>query len=233
VQSALQKIYSLSCKHFCLIHLSFVNNLSKGGGPPLFFKREIYLDRRWIKKWEPRLILKRNTVLSLYVFENLGVNVSMIACFLAISQDELDALYDEPSEIAAVLDGEYAAQIIDIDKAWHGIHFMLTENNPASSPLAHAVLGNKKIGEEDVGYGPAQGIAAGSVKQIADTLNGVSEQAFRAMFDVKAMTNSEIYPDIWDEGEESLSFLLAHFKVLQGFYADAAKAGKAVIAFLN
>ncbi|MDW5417075.1 DUF1877 family protein [Iodobacter sp. CM08] len=97
--------------------------------------------------------------------------MSMIGNFLAIPQDELDALYDESGEIAAVLDGEYAAQIIDIDKAWHGIHFMLTENNAVSSPLAHAVLGIKKIGEEDVGYGPAHGISAASVKEIARGLN--------------------------------------------------------------
>ncbi|MFC7422208.1 YfbM family protein [Iodobacter arcticus] len=159
--------------------------------------------------------------------------MSMIACFLAISQDELDALYDESGEIAAVLDGEYAAQIIDIDKAWHGIHFMLTENSSASSPLAHAVLGIKKIGEEDVGYGPAHGISAASVKKIAEALNGISEEAFRAMFDAEAMTNAEIYPDIWDKDDEALVFLLTHFEVLKGFYADTAKAGKAAISFLN
>ncbi|WP_293933518.1 YfbM family protein [Iodobacter sp.] len=159
--------------------------------------------------------------------------MSMIGNFLAIPQDELDALYDESGEIAAVLDGEYAAQIIDIDKAWHGIHFMLTENSAASSPLAHAVLGIKKIGEEDVGYGPAHGISAASVKEIARGLNAISDEAFRAMFDVEAMTNSGVYPDIWDEGDDALAFLLSNFKVLQRFYTDAAKAGKAAISFLN
>jgi hypothetical protein len=159
--------------------------------------------------------------------------MSMIACFLAVLPDELDALYDEPSEIVAVLDGEYAAQIIDIDKAWHGIHFMLTENSSASSPLAHAVLGVKKIGEEDVGYGPAHGISAASVKKIAEALNEISEEVFRGMFDASAMINAEIYPDIWDKGDESLAFLLVHFKVLQRFYADTAKADKAAISFLN
>jgi hypothetical protein len=159
--------------------------------------------------------------------------MSMIACFLAIPPDELDALYDDSGEIAAVLDGEYAAQIIDIDKAWHGIHFMLTENSPSSSPLAYAVLGIKKIGEEDVGYGTAHGISAASVKKIAEALNEISEEAFRAMFDANAMINAEIYPDIWDKGDESLAFLRAHFKVLQRFYADTAKTGKAAISFLN
>lgn len=160
--------------------------------------------------------------------------MSMIGNFLALPQDELDCLFEEPEAIASALDEKYADAIVDIDKAWHGIHFVLVgEQYGGEPPLSNVVFGAKPIGEEDVGYGPALGTTAESVKQIAAALDEISEEKFREKFDASALEKADIYPQIWDEGDEALDYLASYFAELKDFYKSAAKSGNAVITFLN
>ena len=45
---------------------------------------------------------------------------------------------------------------VDLDKAWHCIHFMLTGSTyDVTQPLGGAVLGGDGVGD-DLGYGPAR-----------------------------------------------------------------------------
>ena len=160
--------------------------------------------------------------------------MSMIGSFLALPQNELDDLFEEPESIASALDEKYGEAIIDIDKAWHGIHFVLVgEPYGGEPPLSHVVFGTTPIGEEDVGYGPALGTTAATVKEIAAALNEISEEKFRVKFDASALEKADIYPQIWDEGDEALDYLASYFTELKGFYENAAKNGNAVITFLS
>jgi hypothetical protein len=158
----------------------------------------------------------------------------MIGNFLALPQDELDALFEEPESISSALDEKYAEAIVDIDKAWHGIHFVLVgEQYGGAPPLSNVVFGAKTIGEEDVGYGPAHGTTAAAVKEIAAALSEISEVKFREKFDASALKKADIYPQIWDEGDEALNYLASYFTELKTFYESAARNGNAVITFLN
>lgn len=158
----------------------------------------------------------------------------MIGNFLAIPQEELEFLYQQPQKIASVLYETYAEEVLDIDKAWHGIHFLLTgEQHGGRPPLAHVVFGIEPIGKEDIGYGPALGTPAASVKEIAASVCQISDAEFRSKFNSAALTQADIYPLIWDKGAEALDYIAAYFKELQDFYKNAAEEGNAVITFIN
>jgi hypothetical protein len=59
---------------------------------------------------------------------------------------------------------KHQKDIVDIDKAWHGIHFVLTgEVFDGSEPLVNVVMGGVPIGDEDVGQGWARGLSAKKV----------------------------------------------------------------------
>lgn len=82
--------------------------------------------------------------------------MSMIGNLLAISQTELDELYDKPETITKVLYEDYYDRVVDLDKTWQAIHFMLNgEPYGGDSLLSHLIFGIKPIGKEDVGYGAA------------------------------------------------------------------------------
>lgn len=160
--------------------------------------------------------------------------MSMIGNMLAVSQAELDALYQGPAAVPDYLYESRASESVDLDKAWHAIHFLLTgESYGGAGPLAQAVLGGVPIGDEDVGYGPARGLSAADVKAVASALEQVSESDLRAKFDAGALTEAAIYPQIWDEDDEALGYVLHYVLELRRFYQDAATRDMAAILFIN
>lgn len=126
---------------------------------------------------------------------------------------------------------------IDLDKAWHGIHFMLTgtawEGEP---PLNFLMQGGTVIGEVEVGYGPARGMTAAEVQTVAEALAGIDEAFMRARFDPAQMTQLDIYPGIWDRDpaeDDSLGYCLEYFGALRTFVMRAAERGAGLIISLT
>ena len=63
---------------------------------------------------------------------------------------------------------------VDLDKAWHGIHYLLTGSVESNGTLASKVImGGENIGP-DRGYGPAQLLKPAEVKAIAQLLEETS-----------------------------------------------------------
>lgn len=126
---------------------------------------------------------------------------------------------------------------IDLDKAWHGIHFMLTgtawEGEP---PLNFPMHGGTVIGEVEVGYGSARGMTAAEVRTVAGALAGIDEAFMRARFDPAQMTRLDIYPGIWDRDpteDDSLGYCLEYFGALRAFVMRAAERGAGPVISLT
>jgi len=163
--------------------------------------------------------------------------MGMVACFTSLPPAELQRLRDDPSEIEEFLypDGgnEEPPHYYDLDKSWHGLHYLLTgETYGGKPPLSQAVLGGTEFGE-DGGYGPARYLPAEDVHAIAEALGRIAPDALTQRFNPDDMEARQIYPDIWvREGDEALDFLLDGFAGLQAFYAGAAGRGDAVIQWI-
>ena len=161
--------------------------------------------------------------------------MSMIGNFLQVTPAQLHALIDDPSAVMALIypEGEEGTKSIDIDKAWHGIHFMLTGDIWGGvAPLCNVVLGGTEIGE-DVGYGPAHYIGVDEVRAVAAALRDLPREELAKRFDAAAMSKNGIYPEIWDEGEDALDYLLHWYESLRAYYLDAASKGNAMLKYLT
>jgi len=164
--------------------------------------------------------------------------MGMVGCFAAVDPVVLDRLKADPGLIEEYLypdDGDEPPNAMDVDKAWHGIHFLLTgDPDGGEAPLAWAVLGGEEIGEE-IGYGPARFLTPQQVKQVSEALAALGESALRERFDAEAMAKAEIYPDgIWvREGEEALEYLVENYRELVVFYAGAAARGDGALIWLS
>ncbi len=162
--------------------------------------------------------------------------MGMAACFAAIDSATSARLRSNPDEIEGYLfpddgDGE-PANYIDVDKAWHGIHYLLTGSADAGTPpLSWAILGGSEVGE-DLGYGPARILTSEQVKAISDNLP--SEDVFKASYAPEAMEAAQVYPDvIWvRDGDEALDYLVENYKVLVEFYRSAASRGDGAVLWL-
>ena len=122
-----------------------------------------------------------------------------------------------PAESLPLTDGE--GEAVDLDKAWHGLHYLLTgtawEGDP---PLNFLVAGGREVGEEEIGYGPARTFTPEETRTIADALSKISDQGLRDRFNPKEMMRLEIYPEIWDRDpaeDDTLGYLMEHVRSLR------------------
>lgn len=165
--------------------------------------------------------------------------MGMVACFVAVSAPTLERLREEEDAIADFLypddvDSE-PPNYIDLDKAWHGIHYLLTgEAEGGREPLSLAVQGGVEFGPE-IGYGSARFLLPAQVAVIAAALNSLPAAALKTKFNPQDMRAKEIYPDIiWlRDGANALEYLLENYQQLVAFYREAAARRDAVIQWLS
>jgi hypothetical protein len=162
--------------------------------------------------------------------------MGMAACFAAISPATAERFRSNPEEIERHLfpdDGNGEPEnYIDVDKAWHGIHYLLTgQADGGTPPLSWAVLGGTEIGE-DMGYGPARLLTSEQVKLISDSLP--DEDVFKASFKPEVMAAAQVYPDvIWvRDGSEALEYLVENYRTMVDFYRSAASRGDGAVLWL-
>ena len=102
-----------------------------------------------------------------------------------------------PPPALALTDGE--GDLGDLDKSWHGIHYLLTgKADESGTPLEFLVAGGTLVGDEDAGYGPPRVFTSAETRAIATALAAVGDDELRSRFVPEAMMRAEIYPEIWD-----------------------------------
>jgi hypothetical protein len=166
--------------------------------------------------------------------------MGMIGCLKRISARDFERMQADPDLADGLLTPEEEPEGFDpftdydVDKAWHGIHFLLTGSaGEGDPPLNFLVAGGKEIGA-DIGYGPARGFSVDEVKKIAKALSFVTVEALRSRYNPQQMHRMQIYPDIWEsEGEEGLSYLLGCFEGMRSFVMDGAEQDEALVVFLS
>ena len=125
----------------------------------------------------------------------------------------------------------------DLDKAWHGIHFLLTgsawEGDP---PLNFLVAGGTEVGDIDVGYGPARVFRSSEVAEIHKALDGLQEHDLRNRYKPDVMIENDIYPSIWDRDPDedgALDYLLEYFFELKSFISAAASKRLGIVVTIE
>lgn len=164
--------------------------------------------------------------------------MGMVACFAGIDLATILRLKANPSEVEEFIypdDGDSEPEnYIDLDKAWHCIHFMLTGSvDDNSGPLGSAVLGGVEIGD-DCGYGPARIIEPKQVDIIATALASIDENNFKSRYAPDAMQAADVYlADMCvRDGNDALEYIVQNYHNLTAFYRDAARRGDGAILWL-
>lgn len=117
------------------------------------------------------------------------------------------------------------ATSVSLEKAWHGLHYLLTgEVWEGSGPLAFLLAGGELVGEEEESprwFSPEE------TAEIHQALSGVSDDKLWSRFDADEMEQQEVYPGVWDEPEIDLKEeYLAYFSELKQVVAIAAQGGQ-------
>jgi len=143
----------------------------------------------------------------------------------------------DPPPSAAFALGAAEGIATDLDKAWHGIHYLLTGTaDAAAMPWSFLISGGRSVGDIDVGYAPARAFTAAETRSIAEALADVGEDELRARFDPGDMTSKEIYPEIWNRGlpeDDPFGYLVEYHRLLRGFLQQATEAKVGIVVTLS
>ena len=169
--------------------------------------------------------------------------MGMIMNLFRVSKQEFDNFVAKPSlfEEWAETFYENDERLLDIDKAWSGILYLLTGKAFASGSLEDEVDSLNRIffsaqffdEDMDVGYGPAHYLTPEQVAGINRKIASLTEADLKSHYDPEAMNKEKkLYPSL-DWNEKIFDYLYFHFQALQSFFATAASRGEAIVTFLN
>jgi hypothetical protein len=160
----------------------------------------------------------------------LPARAGMRLTLVMVDQEQGEALSRDPHGVEKLLLRKGSEVRLEMDKEWHGIHFLLNGDRwSTNGPYGQVVLGGREIGP-DMGYGPARLLSAEEVAQIASRLSTLSPNVPRQRYDPAAMTRLGVYPEIWErDGQDALEWLLTGYRQLVDFYVGASAAHKAVV----
>jgi hypothetical protein len=150
--------------------------------------------------------------------------------------DVFDRLTKNPSLASAILEeaaGEDLPDVLQLDKAWNGIHWLLAlDQGPTDAPESRLIYGGTEIGE-DVAYGPGRYLTALEVRAAADGLAKFPRDVFVKRYNPGEMDDASVYPGGWaDRPREGLDWLLEGYDRLVPYVRDAAAKGNALVTFV-
>jgi Domain of unknown function (DUF1877) len=119
---------------------------------------------------------------------------------------------------------------IEIEKAWHGLHFLLTGlADGGEEPACYFMRGGEDLDDE----GQSRALGPDQVRRLSEYLSSLTAADLAQRFDPERMTTLKIYPSvIWkraDPSESPLEWLTASFEEVRRFIAKAAAAGDGVV----
>lgn len=122
--------------------------------------------------------------------------------------------------------------IVDIDKAWQAIHFLLTGTAWDASLPQGFLLGGQAVGG-DQGYGRVRLLSAAEIKEIATYLTALPADFITQAFSFDELQKADIYPAIWDRKEPGdIDYVAAHFADLRQFIDDTATRTDGIVIAL-
>ena len=162
--------------------------------------------------------------------------MSMITIVYAVPQAAAERLEQDADffdEVTQFDNSDFSS--CSLEKAWHGLHFLLTgQADEASAPLGFILSGGKELPETDGGYGPARLFTADETRDISAALSALSGEQLWSRFDETKMTDEGVYPSIWDEPEADLrDEYVTYFRELRKFLKFAAADGACLLVTLG
>lgn len=136
-----------------------------------------------------------------------------------------------------IFDQSADGRVVDFDKAWHALHFILTgDSGKTDHPLSLLVATDEDlIGTDENGLGGYWQADPARVRAFADALAAISDDELARRYDPAAMVAEYVYlSDLFEEeGEQALPYVMQGVPALRRFADQAAQDSNYVIGILS
>jgi hypothetical protein len=156
---------------------------------------------------------------------------------LYVRRVEGEAIPRDPDEFVEFFfdeDVEKAGDLIDFDKAWHGLHFLLTGSAEGTdSPLSLLLDKGEPVGE-DGGYGPPLLVSSADMRAFHEALSNLSDAQLQSRYDPEAMLAADLYmAEALGEEEIGWEYLSQGIPALRRLAERCAQEGSGAIVFIS
>jgi len=159
-----------------------------------------------------------------------------------LTPSELQWFQEKPGTLVPFLAREFNAEpagesdfvsvdaqpVLELDKIWDVLHYLLNGTKPPVPPLGDAIQGGEEIGD-DMGYGPARFLAPEKVRAVAAALGKLSWDTLASRYNPEEARNHEVYiagsKGVLEEARGAFGRLVR-------FYSDAASRDNAVLLYI-
>lgn len=141
-----------------------------------------------------------------------------------------------PAEPLVLAAGE--GEVVDLDKAWHGAHWLLTGSVwEGDAPLNFLLAGGAELDYDGPWNSAPRTFTPAETREIADALARVSDDELRSRFKPDEMMKAEIYPEIWDRepdgNEDPQGYVMSAIADVRAAVSDAAQRGWGLIVAVD
>lgn len=157
--------------------------------------------------------------------------MGMVSTWWTATDEQIDELADDPSGINEVLRSWDA---FDLDKAWHGLHFLLTGTaEEVDGPAGFIIAGGDYLSHPDDDYLIVRTLNSEEVRAFDEVLSANPPERLVERFAPAALKAADVYPDIWDEGEDALEYLMGEYEILRKGVREARERGVGLITYVG
>jgi hypothetical protein len=164
--------------------------------------------------------------------------MGMVLYLRRASAPDIDRMRATPDQLGDFVygDGEPNSDLVDFDKAWHALHYLLTGSADATKSPLSLLLGDwETFGQDENGFGGGWIAPPKALQAFNAALSRITDVDLRARYDPAAMHAEDVYlSDVFvDEGPEALDYLLQSLPELRRFAARCADTNAGAIIVLG
>ncbi|MEJ8303827.1 YfbM family protein [Saccharibacillus sacchari] len=159
--------------------------------------------------------------------------MGMIGYLKRIPVELLNALLEGTASVEDFLHSDEAGEALDLDKAWHGIHYLLCGDAwEGEGPLFDVLMGGQPINDSEDEEVVVRYLQPEQVQAVAQALKEIGDQELAEGFSPDEMNEAGVYPaPDWNDGGE-LDYLLGYYGPLKTYYAEAADKGEGMLIYV-
>ena len=160
--------------------------------------------------------------------------MGMIGYLQQVSPKLLTALIQGELDIHEYLFDQENGEELDLDKAWHGLHYLLCGDAfQGELPLFNALMGGRPINEHETEDIIVRYLTVEEVAEVSNALAHIGQAQLKQAFDPHEMNEAGVYPSSdWSEDGE-LDYLLGYYEPLKNYYRQAAATGEGMLLYVS
>ena len=163
--------------------------------------------------------------------------MGMVMYLRQASPSDIARVGDDPeAAVDFVFAEEGGAELVDFDKGWQALHYLLTGDPYSSDSPLDIIAGDApQIGDDSIERSPAWLITPDRMVAFATALAGTTDEEFASRYDLDDMVAKDIYiADAFDglDRVEALQYILQGMPALRALAGSCAANGDGALRLL-